>query len=189
MSSSGDAPPPAKQEVVEGVLGAVAAGIAGFLATPSNAADRKVVVVQAVWNEIPPLWGAVRLTLWVTVDVHGTVHNVAYQDSDSEPRGDLVLMCPTNMNDCGMMHVPANGDEREERDKRKAAFFTCTQRGNPRNPYDCQYGFAVTFTRAPFAVAFPDGLEGVAAGGARPRRMADSVRLVPRALSDIGLFT
>ena len=83
MSSSGDAPPPAKQEVVEGVLGAVAAGIAEFLATPSNAADRKVVVVEAVWNEIPPLWGAVRLTLWVTVDVHGTVHKVAYQDSES----------------------------------------------------------------------------------------------------------
>jgi hypothetical protein len=66
---------------------------------------------------------------------------------------------------------------------------TCTQKGNPRNPYDCQYGFAVTFTRAPFAVAFPNGLEGVAAGGARPRRMADSVRLVPRTLIDIGLFT
>ena len=125
---SSDAPPPAKQEVVEGVLGAVAAGIAEFLATPSNAADRKVVVVEAVWNEIPPLWGAVRLTLWVTVDVHGTVHKVAYQDSDSEPRADLVLMCPTNMTDSGMMHVAANGDEREERDKRKAAFFTCTQR-------------------------------------------------------------
>jgi hypothetical protein len=42
-----------------------------------------VVVVEAVWNEIPPLWGAVRLTLWVTVDVHGTVHKVAYQDSES----------------------------------------------------------------------------------------------------------
>jgi hypothetical protein len=184
MSSSGDAPPPAK-EVVEGVLGAVAAGIAEVLATPSNAADRKVVVVEAVWNEIPPLWGAVRLTLWVTVDVHGTVHNVAYQDSESEARADLLLMCPTNMTDCGMMHAPANGDEREERDKRKAAFFTCSQRGNPRNPY----GFAITFTRAPFAVAFPHGLEGVAAGGARPRRMPDIVRLVPRTLIDIGLFT
>ena len=39
--------------------------------------------MEAVWNEIPPLWGAVRLTLWVTVDVHGTVHKVAYQDSES----------------------------------------------------------------------------------------------------------
>jgi hypothetical protein len=87
------------------------------------------------------------------------------------------------------VHAPANGDEREERDTHKAAFFTCTQKGNPRNPYDCQYGFAVTFTRAPFAVAFPHGLEGVAAGGARPRRMADSARLVPRTLIDIGLFT
>ena len=111
---------------------------------------RQVLIIEAASNE-----PSVTVTLWVTVDAHGTVHRVAYKVGDGEPSNSTCLWCPTYMNDCGMLYVNENGDDDEEVEKRKAAWFICS---TACVPYPSRLSFMVSFTRSPFTVAFPHGV-------------------------------